>query len=73
MRMIEPTRRKFLKAGGILIAASGLSAATQLLGKEEEKKDEEASPPEEFKVVDHMAEIEKKLGIYDLLQFTPES
>ena len=48
MRMNEPTRRKFLKAGGIFIAASGIATATQLLGKEEEKKNEEVSPPEDL-------------------------
>jgi hemerythrin-like domain-containing protein len=48
MKVIEPTRRKFLKAGGILIATSGIAAATQLLGKEEEKKGEEVSPPEDL-------------------------
>jgi hemerythrin-like domain-containing protein len=41
-------RRKFIKAGGIFIAASGLSAAANLFGKEEEKKNEEVSPPEDL-------------------------
>lgn len=48
MRMIEPTRRKFIKAGGILIAAASVSPAVKLLGKEEAKKEEEVSPPEDL-------------------------
>src|SRR5438034_2965107 len=34
----QSSRRRFLKAGGIFIAASGISAAANLFGKEEEKK-----------------------------------
>ena len=48
MKIIEPTRRKFLKAGGIFIAAAGVSATVNLLGKEKEKKNEEVSPPEDL-------------------------
>jgi len=46
--MIEPTRRKFLKAGGILVAVSGIRVAANLFGKEEEKKNKEVSPPEDL-------------------------
>ena len=43
------TRRKFIKAGGILIAASAIDATTGVFGKEEEKKKEnEVSPPEDL-------------------------
>ena len=43
------TRRKFIKAGGILIAASAIDATTRVFGKEEEKKKEnEVSPPEDL-------------------------
>src|SRR5438067_3083637 len=43
------TRRKFIKAGGILIAASAIEATTRVFGKEEEKKkDNEVSPPEDL-------------------------
>ena len=48
MKMIEPTRRKFLKAGGILVAVSGIRVAANLFGKEEEKKNKEVSPPEDL-------------------------
>jgi hemerythrin-like domain-containing protein len=44
----QSSRRKFLKAGGIFIAASGFSTGTNLLGKEEEKKENEVSPPEDL-------------------------
>jgi hemerythrin-like domain-containing protein len=44
----QSSRRKFLKAGGIFIAASGLSATANLLGKEKEKKNEDVSPPEDL-------------------------
>src|SRR6266446_4376151 len=42
------TRRKFIKAGGILIAASAVDATTRVFAKEEEKKDNEVSPPEDL-------------------------
>ena len=41
----QSTRRKFLKAGGIFIAASGMGSAVSLLGKEQEN---EVSPPEDL-------------------------
>src|SRR5206468_2708401 len=44
----QSSRRRFLKAGGIFIAASGISAAANLFGKEEEKKENEVSPPEDL-------------------------
>src|SRR5213594_795486 len=44
----QSSRRRFLKAGGIFIAASGISAAANLFGKEEEKKEKEVSPPEDL-------------------------
>jgi hemerythrin-like domain-containing protein len=48
MKTIDQTsRRKFLKAGGIFIAASGVAAAN-VFAKEEEKKAEEVSPPEDL-------------------------
>src|SRR5437764_14216269 len=42
------TRRKFIKAGGILIAASAIEATTRVFAKEEKKKDNEVSPPEDL-------------------------
>jgi hemerythrin-like domain-containing protein len=43
------------------------------LGEEFEKKEDELFGDDGFfKVVDQVAEIEKKLGIYDLAQFTPK-
>lgn len=42
----DSSRRKFIKAGGIVIATSVVGATANLLGKEEEKKDNEVSPPE---------------------------
>ncbi|PZR73792.1 MAG: hemerythrin [Chthoniobacterales bacterium] len=41
-------RRKFIKAGGIVIAASVIAGATKALGKEEEKKMDDVSPPEDL-------------------------
>src|SRR5438477_10445038 len=41
------TRRKFIKAGGILIAASAVEATTRVFAKEK-KKDNEVSPPEDL-------------------------
>ena len=43
------------------------------LGDDFEKKEDELFGDEGFfKVVDHVADLEKKLGIYDLSQFTPK-
>jgi len=43
------------------------------LGEDFEKKEDELFGDEGFfKVVDQVAELEKKLGIYDLAQFTPK-
>lgn len=42
------SRRKFIKAGGIVIASSMIASARTLLAKEEEKKDNEVSPPEDL-------------------------
>ena len=45
----QSSRRQFIKAGGIFIAASGITAAMNTFGKEEEeKKAEEVSPPEDL-------------------------
>jgi hemerythrin-like domain-containing protein len=44
------------------------------LGKDFEKKEDELFGQDGFfKVVDHVAEIEKELSIYDLAQFTPKT
>lgn len=44
------------------------------LGEDFEKKEDELFGEDGFfKVVDHVSEIEKKLGIYDLAQFTPKA
>src|SRR5438270_506438 len=42
------SRRKFIKAGGIVIASSMIATAGCLLAKEEGKKDNEVSPPEDL-------------------------
>src|SRR6266513_1095497 len=44
----QSSRRKFLKAGGIVLATAAVGAAVNLLGKEEEKKENEVSPPEDL-------------------------
>jgi hemerythrin-like domain-containing protein len=44
----QSSRRRFIKAGGILIAASGVGAAVKAFAKEEEKENEEVSPPEDL-------------------------
>src|SRR5437667_2274308 len=44
----EPGRRRFIKAGGIFIAASGVAADINGFAKEEEKKNQEVSPPEDL-------------------------
>jgi hemerythrin-like domain-containing protein len=46
--MNQSSRRQFIKAGGIFIAASGVAAAVNAFAKEEEKKNEEVSPPEDL-------------------------
>jgi hypothetical protein len=44
------------------------------LGEDFEKKEDELFGDDGFfKVVDRVAEIEKKLGIYELAQFTPKT
>ena len=42
------SRRKFIKAGGIVIASSMISTAGNLLATEEQKKEDEVSPPEDL-------------------------
>src|SRR5882724_11701625 len=44
----QSSRRKFLKAGGIVLATAAVGAAVNLLAKEEEKKNNEVSPPEDL-------------------------
>src|SRR6266699_2679497 len=44
----QSSRRRFIKAGGIFIAASGVGAAIKAFAKEEEKENEEVSPPEDL-------------------------
>jgi hemerythrin-like domain-containing protein len=45
----------------------------EALGDDFEKKEDELFGDEGFfKVVDHVAQLEKKLGIYELAQFTPK-
>ena len=44
----QSSRRKFLKAGGIFIAASGLSTAVNSLAKEKDTKENVVSPPEDL-------------------------
>ena len=44
----QSSRRRFIKAGGIFIAASGVGAAVKAFAKEEEKENEEVSPPEDL-------------------------
>src|SRR6266513_4532881 len=44
----QSSRRKFLKAGGIVLATAAVGAAVNLLAKEEEKKKEDVSPPEDL-------------------------
>ena len=41
-------RRKFIKAGGIVIVSSVLATTRSMMGKEEEKKNDEVSPPEDL-------------------------
>ena len=55
-------------------AFRGIVSANEFdsLGEDFEKKEDELFGDDGFfKVVDRVAEIEKKLGIYDLAQFTP--
>jgi hypothetical protein len=77
-------RRVFLKSGiiftGTALAGSGLSLGAEK-GKKNIEKEAEVGPPEDLmrehgedgfeKVVDKVAGIEKRLGIYELAQFTP--
>src|ERR1700730_16512716 len=42
------SRRKFIKAGGIVIVSSMITSARTLLAKEDEKKNNEVSPPEDL-------------------------
>jgi hemerythrin-like domain-containing protein len=42
------SRRKFIKAGGIVIASSLIASGRTLLAKEEEKENNEVSPPEDL-------------------------
>ena len=42
------SRRKFIKAGGIVIASSMITNARSLLANEDEKKNNEVSPPEDL-------------------------
>ena len=44
----QSSRRKFLKAGGIFIAASGLGTAVNSLAKEKDTNENEVSPPEDL-------------------------
>ena len=41
-------RRKFIKAGGIVIASSMIATASRLLAEEQEKNDNEVSSPEDL-------------------------
>ena len=56
-------------------AFRGIVSANEFaaLGEDFEKKEHELFGADGFeKVVDQVAEIEKKLGIYELAQFTPK-
>ena len=44
----QSSRRQFIKAAGIFIAASGVGAAVKAFAKQEEKENEEVSPPEDL-------------------------
>ena len=44
----QSSRRKFIRAGGIVIATALAGSAGSLLAKEEEKKDNGVSPPEDL-------------------------
>src|SRR5207247_7857077 len=44
----QSSRRKFLKAGAVFIAASGLGTAVNSLAKEKNTKENEVSPPEDL-------------------------
>jgi hemerythrin-like domain-containing protein len=44
----QSSRRRFIKAGGIFIVASGMGAAVKAFAKEEEKESEEISAPEDL-------------------------
>src|SRR5438094_3837175 len=44
----QSSRRRFIKTGGIFIAAYGVGAAVKAFAKEKEKQNEEVSPPEDL-------------------------
>ena len=44
----QGTRRKFIKAGGIVVASSVLATAGGLFAKEDEKKKDDVAPPEDL-------------------------
>jgi hemerythrin-like domain-containing protein len=44
----QSSRRKFIKAGGIVIASALAGTASNLAAKEEERKDNDVSPPEDL-------------------------
>lgn len=48
MNIITNSRRKFIKAGGIVLAASLIGGASKALANEDEKKKDEVSPPEDL-------------------------
>jgi hemerythrin-like domain-containing protein len=49
LNSIDPSdRRKFIKAGGIVIASSLFATAGNLFAKEDEKKKDEVTPPEDL-------------------------
>ena len=58
MDMNEETRRTFIRAG--LISGASVLGGARLFGEDGFER-----------MVDKVAGIEKKLGIYDLAQFTP--
>ena len=44
----SPSRRKFIKVGGILIGSSVVAAAPNLMAEEEKEKESEVAPPEDL-------------------------
>lgn len=70
------SRREFMVrtgvvCGALIPAVAGVPSFSQ--EKKQEKTDEEISRAEGFfKVVGQVSEVEKKLGIYELAQFTPK-
>ena len=59
------SRRKFIKAGGIVLASSMIANAHTLLANEEEKKNNEVSPPEDL-MREHGV-LKRMLGLVFLL------